>query len=197
MNTVTRHSPSGTLLAVSVQCTKAPEADELATGANVTTALDRFVNKFGRQRVSQQTAADDLFGWRFGALSRKLLIDEIQAGLAFRNSGNGPTMMFRLICEIEYDDGARMTTIVGMLHSVEDTHLVEKCNFDEIEFMTAPLSPIRIDVPKLTVREFRRLESQLPLNQDGELQLGTIPVSEARGFQKMYRYLPSFAVLES
>ena len=51
-------------------------------------------------------------------------------------------------------------------------------------------------VPKLTVREFKKLESQLPLKEGVELQLGTIPVSEARRFAAMYRYFPNFAVLE-
>ena len=141
MATVTQHSPSGTLLAVSVQCSQAPQVAEAAqdTAANKTTALERFINKFGRQRVAQETKADDLYGWRLGTLSRKLLQDEIQAGLAVRNSAGGLEMKFRLICEIEYEDGAKMTTLVGILHSVDDNQLVNQCNFDSIEFMPAPL----------------------------------------------------------
>jgi hypothetical protein len=106
-------------------------------------------------------------------------------------------MRFRPICEIEYEDGAKMTTLVSMLYAAADQQLVEDCRFEALDFIPTTLEPIRIQVPKLTVREFKRLESQLPLAPEAELQLGTIPEREARNFQKMYRYLPNFAVLES
>jgi hypothetical protein len=199
LQTVTRHSTSGTLIAVTVQCSQAPQiaAEIHDSSVSKVSALERFISTFGRQRVPQQTETEDLYGWRFGTLSRKLLLDEIEAGLALRNASSTVEMQFRLICEIEYEDGAKMTTLVGIIHSVSDLTIVNQCNFDSLEFLEGSMSPIRIDVPKLTVREFKRLECQLPLSQDAELQLGTIPVGEARGFQKMYRYLPSFAVLET
>lgn len=199
MRTVARRAGSGTALAVSVQCTKAPQVaeSEQDSSPGAPTALDRFIGAFGRERVPQATAEDQLYGWQFGVLSRAILLQEIQAELAARNS-NGPEaeMHFRPICEIEYEDGAKMTTIVGIFCASIDHERLEQCHFEALDFLPVPLSPVRIAVPKLTVREFKRLESQLPLAQGGELQLGTIPLAEARRFADMYRYLPNFAVLE-
>lgn len=198
MQTVARNCPSGTLLAVSVQCSLAPEVPqaEQDKAADALSALDRFIGRFGRQRFEQAVSPDDLYGWRFGALSRKILLDEIYAGIAARNSSSNLEIKFRLICEIEYEDGAKMTTLVGMLYSSADENLLQECRFDSLDFIPTPLSPIRVEVPKLTIREFKRLESQLPLGPDQELLLGSIPEKEAKNFKQMYRYLPSFAVLE-
>lgn len=90
-----------------------------------------------------------------------------------------------------------MTTLVGVFYSADDCALVEQCNFETLDFLPATGRPVRIKVPKLTTREFRRLESQLPLSEGEQLELGTIPLSEARSFAELYRYFPNFAVLET
>jgi len=200
MRTVARRAGSGTVLAVSVQCTRAPQhaQSEQDRSPGGPTALDRFVDLFGRERVPPETAAEQLYGWQFGTLSRAMLFQEIEAELATRNcTSPEPEMHFQPICEIEYEDGAKMTTIIGIFFAPNDRGLVEQCHFEALDFLPNPLTPVRIAVPKLTVREFKKLESQLPLAAGEELQLGTIPLAEARQFADMYRYLPNFAVLES
>lgn len=198
LQTVARRSPSGTLVAVSVQCSQAPQVSEAAqdSGESAPGALQRFVDKFGRERMPSDLADDDLFSWRFGALSRRMMHDELRSVLTQRNAASSDDMRFLPICEIEYEDGAKMTTIVGMFCSSRDVPLFEACRFDELDFLPRPLKPVRIEVPKLTIKEFKRLESQLPLAAGEVLVLGTVPVREARNFQALYRYLPSFAVLE-
>ncbi len=200
MQTVVRRACSGTILSVSVQCMQAPQQAEAEQDRSLgaPTALDRFVEIFGRNRVPFSTKADQLYGWQFGALSRAILLQEIEAELAIRNSGSAEAeMRFRLICEIEYEDGAKMTTIAVIFYSPADELLMNQCHFEALDFIPNPLTPIRITVPKLTTREFKKLESQLPLEQGRELVLGTIPLAEARQFARMYRYLPNFAVLET
>ncbi|APW44518.1 hypothetical protein RS694_19670 [Rhodoferax saidenbachensis] len=199
LRTVVRRASSGTVLSVSVQCAKASqttEAEEDKT-PEAPTALERFVAAFGRARVPPATKPDQLFGWPFGALCREMLLQEIDAEIAIRNSGHAlAEMRSKLICEFEYEDGAKMTTITVIFYSPEEKNLLEQCHFEGLDFLPEPISAVRINVPKLTAREFKKLESQLPLAQGSELVLGTIPVSEARQFAKMYRYLPNFAVLE-
>lgn len=199
LRTVSNHACSGTLLAVSVQCSRAPQVVEADRdgSANKLSAVERFVSKFGREKVPQETTEENLYGWPFGNLSRRMMVNEISAQLASRNSGSGADMRYHQICEIEYEDGAKMTTIVGIIHSEEDEGLVNKAKFDALDFIPDPLQAVRISVPKLTLKEFKKLESQLPLKDGGSLDLGSIPQSEARDFQRMYRYLPNFAVLES
>lgn len=199
MQTVASRAMSGTVLTISVQCSQAPQVAE-ADGdsqSDSPNALSRFINRFGRERVPHGTVETDLYSWRLGRLSRKLVTQEIEAGLAIRNSSSHENQMrFKQICEIEYEDGAKMTTLVGIFYSPEEAHLIDQCHFETLDFLATSLKPIRINVPKLTVRELKKLESQLPLGEGNNLQIGHIPQSDADHFVSLYRYLPNFAVLE-
>lgn len=200
MRAVARRACSGTVLAVSVQCQQAPQVAEARQDQSpgAPTALERFITAYGRERVPQAVAEDELLGWQFGTLSRVMLLQEIQAELAARNSGNQKAdMLFHPICEIEYEDGAKMTTIVGIFYAPDDESQLKDCHFETLDFLSEESSLIRISVPKLTLREFKKLESQLPLAQGASLNLGSIPIAEANKFAAFYRYLPNFAVLES
>lgn len=196
---IVRRARSGTTLVVSVQCSKAPQlaAAEQDSIDNAPSGIDRFINTFGRDRVPQQTKELNLIGWQFGFLSRFMLIQEIEAELAELNAGNSEIeMLYKLICEIEYEDGAKMTTITVIFYSSQDQDKLNLCRFEELDFLPIAPEPVRIKVPKLTSREFKKLESQLPLSLGVALDLGTIPQAEADHFVKLYRYLPNFAVLE-
>lgn len=199
MRTVVSRACSGTVLTVSVQCSKAPQYAEAEHDETpgAPSAIDRFTTTFGRDRLPPGSSARNLVGWPFGALSRAILLQEIDAALAVRNSAHAiAEMCCQLICEIEYEDGAKMATVTVIFYSPQDKPLVDQCHFEGLDFLPSPLAPVRIAVPKLTGREFKRLESQLPLGKDGELVLGTIPEADAHHFAKIYRYLPNFAVLE-
>lgn len=196
MRTVARRAGTGTVLTVTVQCSKAPQSEEAER--EPPSSLNRFINTFGQERVHHKTKEDQLYGWPFGELSRTMLQQEIDAELAIRNFDNMThEMHFHPICDIEYQDGAKMTTIIGVFCSADNIDKLTECHFEALEFMPNDRSPIRIEVPTLTAREFKKLESQLPLFEGDELQLGTIPKREADQFVKLYRYLPNFAVLES
>lgn len=199
LRTVVNRACSGTVLTISVQCQKAPQyaAAEQDKMPGAPTAIDRFTTTFGRERIPPGTSDRNLIGWPFGALSRAILLQEIDATLAVRNSAHTNVEMCRqLICEIEYEDGAKMATISVIFYSPQDKPLVDQCHFDGLDFLPNPFAPVRIAIPKLTGREFKKLESQLPLRNGDQLDLGTIPPIDARHFVKIYRYLPNFAVLE-
>lgn len=199
LRAIARRANSGTAIAISVQCSKAPQVAEAEqdSSPDAPNAVARFVAAFGADRISTRLRGEDLYNWKYGKLCRDLMKQEIESELAARNSGHARAEMeFHPICDLEYEDGAKMVTIVGLFHSPDDRGLLDQCHFESLDFMPAPNETIRIRVPKLTVREFRRLESQLPLALGGDLQLGTIPLGEARRFESLYRYLPSFAVIE-
>jgi len=199
LSIVARRAQSGTVLVVSVQCMKAPQIAQ-AEQDNTASALERFFTDFGRDRVPTDTIEEQLYGWQFGALSRQMVVREIEAALAIRNSNPidncGDDIGFHPICEFEYEDGAKMTTVVGVFCAAEEQEALCSCHFEALDFLIDPPRPVRITVPKLTVREFKKLESQLPLAPGASLELGTIPEGEANHFVEMYRYLPNFAVLE-
>ena len=199
LGTVARRAQSGTVLVVSVQCMKAPQIAQAEQDKSVG-AMERFFTEFGRDRVPPNTTEEQLYGWAFGTLSRQMVMREIESILATRNintsNTGGSKIDFHSICEIEYEDGAKMTTVVGVFFATEDQNTLRSCHFETLDFLTNPPGPVRITVPKLTIREFKRLESQLPLAPGANLDLGTIPQAEANNFVEMYRYLPNFAVLE-
>ncbi|MGN8084115.1 O-methyltransferase [Variovorax sp. 22077] len=191
---VARRAVSGTALAISIQCVRSPYVNE-ARHAGIS-AIERFTAVFGRERVPADAVEEDLLGWPFGALSRTMVYNEIQSALAARNAAGGKQFVFRPICDFEYMDGAKMTTIVGVFCEEEDLSKLADCNMSALEFVSADGTPTRITVPKLTVKEFRKLESQLPLAAGSVLELGTIPPAEAKMFEAFYRYLPNFSVVE-
>jgi hypothetical protein len=196
MRTVATRAQSGTVLAVSVQCESAKERDEAGDG-DESSAAERFRDRFGRERISPDLWDDDLVSWRFGTVSREMLQSEIKSSLATRNSGipADEVVSFQLICEIEYSDGAKMTTLVGAFVAQKDTACFDTCGFAALDFLPSKGRLVRVDVPKLTVREIRRLEQLLPKNPDGWEHDG-IPAKDAKLFAALYRYLPNFAVLE-
>jgi hypothetical protein len=196
VKTVATRAVSGTTLAVSVQCEAAKEVEE-ARAEEDATAMDRFRSRFGRDRVTADVWEDDLTSWRFGKLSRQLFLSEIEEALAVRNSGNAAEELieFHPICDIEYSDGAKMTTVVGIFVARKDVAALRACEFDKLDFLESKDRLIHIDVPKLTVREIRRLEQQLPRSED-QWELEGVPAKDAKLFAKLYRYLPNFAVLE-
>ncbi|WP_313513173.1 O-methyltransferase [Pseudomonas sp.] len=197
---VSNRVASGSVVAVSVQCMKAPEyiaaESEKETDEHAIGAIDRFRQVFGRQRVPQDASDEDLVSWFYGKLSRNMLRLEIEATLAGRDAGHANGLRFQPICEIEYQDDAKMTTLVGLVVDDEDAMIYPRCGFDRLDFISDDGRPIKIDMPKLTIRELRYIEQQLPLN-GGDLSLGAIPQSDANKFIKMYRYFPNFAVMEA
>lgn len=196
--TVAMRAGSGTVVAISVQCSQAPQVAQAQADGNVPTAVERFSEIFGRDRTPPDLKEVQLLGWGFGKLSLGMFKREIESALGVRNlTPDAPKMKFRSICEIEYEDGAKMATIVGLFYKDSDSQLVDQCHFDTLDFLAEKKQPIRITVPKLTPREFRKLEAQLPLSADAELDFGSMPPSDAKVFADFYRYLPNFAVLET
>lgn len=198
---VAQRARSGTVLVVSVQCHRAPEiaeADrERAHDESAATAEERFRTKFG-DRVDPEIGREDLSGWSFGKLSRGILISELEAALETRRLADPANeVAMTKICDFEYEDGAKMTSVAVVFWSRDERARFEACGFDNLEFVENSDDPVYIPTPKLTPREFRQLESQLPLAGEARLNTGYIPPAEANGFTRLYRYFPNFAVVES
>jgi hypothetical protein len=189
----------GTVLSISINCMKAPELAEAQSekieDPHAIDAVERLTEKFGRSRISSKISDEDLTGWAYGDLIRTILINEIESALNTRNSSNPDlNMKFKLICEFEYEDGAKMTTLVGIFY--EDAEKIDQCGFENLDFMNKGSTKVRIPLPKLTVREFKQLEKQLPIKNGQALDFGEIPANDGQSFAEMYRYLPNYAVIE-
>jgi hypothetical protein len=192
---VASKATTGTALVISTQCNQAAQVDQAEDDPAGGAAIDRFRQTFGPGRVQDALRDEDLYGWTFGALSRTMLVAEIQEGLAARNIGDADPVKLKVVCNINYKDDAKMSTIVVVFYKRSDQKLLDDCHFASMDFLPKGQDTITIDLPKLTVRELRYLEAQLPLNGN-ELNLGAIPLSDAEKFVGLYRYFPNFAVTE-
>ncbi|MBI8694020.1 hypothetical protein JEZ65_21610 [Pseudomonas aeruginosa] len=199
IRSVAARAVSGSILAVSVQCMKAKALIEYhaENDPSKESAIERLRQTFGRSRVPDDTQDEDLAGWPYGTLCRNIIKTEIELALSDRNTNPETAMQFLPICEIEYQDDARMTTMVGIFVSPDEMSRYELCSFNKLDFIPPDNKAIRIEMPKLTIRELRKIEQQLPKTDGMELSLGSIPPSDAEKFCKMYRYFPNFAVMES
>ena len=75
-----------------------------------------------------------------------MLRSELEASLAVRNSGPGAVLMrFRPICDIEYEDGAKMRTIVGVFVSDSDHKKFADCEFNRLDFIGSTSGSMRIE----------------------------------------------------
>lgn len=195
LSIIANHANSGTALTFSFQCY---QALEVYTNTEDRTPLERFISTFSRERVPPETEETDLTGWSFGKLGGNMLIAEINSILAVRNAAlpAEKRIEFHLICNIRYKDGANMYTVAGVFVSAEENEILEKAKFSELEFLPRN-KQVAIDMPKLTLREIKFLERQLPLAHGTSLDHSHIPVDDANNFVKLYRYLPNFSVLEN
>lgn len=184
---------SGSVIAISLRC---DAADQLSDEVGVD-SLKAFIEAFDRERVPNATTVDDLMGWPFSELSRNIVLNEIETALTARNGTIADKFSFHPVCSFNYADGVMMTTLVGVMVADTEHDKFLSCNFNSLDFVEVLGGTIRINVPKLTAREFKLLEAQLPLKEAEALVLGTIPAKEAASFEHMYRYLPNFVVAES
>lgn len=196
--TVATNARSGSVLAISVQCNQAADVEDAAENPGGPTAINRFIQRFGRERVPNGTSEEDLYGWRFGRLSVDLLANEIEAALSARNAAGTQGFTFHPISSMNYQDDAKMTTVVGIIVEAAEADRLAACQFERLDFLQGRQQPIRIEVPKLTGRELKHIERQLPLAEGAQVDLaGGIPGRDARQFIEMYRYFPNFAVVEA
>lgn len=88
--------------------------------------------------------------------------------------------MWRQILNFEYADGAKMTTIGGVIFDRGQEPHYQKCAFTNLEFVHTGDDSCRIDVPTLTYRELRYLDKQLPHATPDEIETNGIPPRDIR-----------------
>ena len=194
--TVARKSPSGSLIAISVQVHHALEVDE-ATAVGSGSALNLFKGRYSNASLPVDLAEDDFHGRPFAKLSADMIEGELENALVARNTAfdadSPERLMFHRICRIAYADGAPMMTVVGVVVSEGEAEIVGSLHLDRLDFVPDD-GIVRIEVPKITPREARMLEARLP--SSGSLSRDHVPGSDASAFAKFYRYLPSFAAID-
>lgn len=198
IHTVCTRASSGTAIAISVQSEKLFDKREIHEEQLHIDTVEKFLDYFGEARTPADLSNADIRGWGISKTSRKLILNEIQSALSQINASRSPDnrMKFCKISSFEYADGAKMTTVVGILVNESQLEVVESGNFRRLSYFSETEEAFRIKVPMLTPREMRHLDKKLPISNGEALETGPIPSSDAKSYAELYRYLPNFASFE-
>lgn len=164
--------------------------------------LDELRKSLGKERVPPDVKEADLSEWGTARVFRRVLVSEILETLSERNGGlnDENKIQYKPLFNFCYRDGDRMMTMGGLLHERGQTPLVAGCGFDRLPFLRSdPKSnnnPCFLEVPKLTYKEIRHLDRQLPRGKRKRLTAPNVPPIDIKKYESIYRYFPTFAETE-
>lgn len=164
--------------------------------------LEELQKTLGKERIPPDVNEDDLSDWGTARVFRRILTAEILETLSERNGGlaDGNKIEYRPLFDFCYRDSARMLTIGGLLFEQGQRLNMESCGFDQLDFTRSSTKansrPFFIEVPKLTYREIRHLDRQLPRAKNKRLALPKVSAEDIKNYENIYRYFPTFAEAE-
>ena len=156
----------------------------------------------GQERIPPDVKEDNLSDWGTARVFRRILTAEILETLSERNGGlaDGNKIEYKQLFDFCYRDGDRMLTIGGLLFERGQSLKMLSCGFDQLDFTRsstkANAKPYFIEVPKLTYREIRHLDRQLPRAKSKRLALPKVRAEDIKNYENIYRYFPTFAETE-
>jgi len=167
------------VVAVTVQVNAEPEGKR----------LDTYAARFARRSVPPVDKPEQLSRAKtpevMYAILAAALVDAIETRATFEQ------VAYSQLGHFVYEDGARMLTVVGVLHRPDAAGTVTACAFDELSFYRPGAEPFVIDVPKLTHRERAAIDRLLPT---GDTSGAPPEVAEqaVAAYAAVYRHLPFF-----
>jgi len=138
----------------------------------------------------------NLQGDEMAKTCKKIIYDEISFNLRSRNGMATPneTIKFEPLFNLVYSDNVRMLTVGGIFYKHSETDVLEKCNFDALDFLKKDLYEIK--VPVITPRERHYINQKLPKGSFSDLKKIGLTDDEIDNYSKSYRYSPSYAEIE-
>lgn len=127
---------------------------------------------------------------------RRIVDTAIREALAMRNAAqpDSEKMEYRQIMNFRYRDGTPMLTFGGIFLNQADTHRFELTRLSELPFYQSQGRPYcRLQPPKLTFKERRHLDEQLP---GISATCPDVPEEDVREYARLYRYFPWFVEAE-
>lgn len=159
--------------------------------------LNAFTKAIGKPKVPGDIHGKNLEGGELAGTYRQIVMNEIDQTLRNRNGFVDEThrMQYAPLFNFRYKDGARMMTVGGVLYENKDEAVLKQCNFESLDFVKPGAEPFTIEMPILTQRERRHLDSLLPAGMLEDLDIG-LTKDEIANYQRVYRYFPSFIEVE-
>jgi hypothetical protein len=182
----------GSLIVITV----AAETDGLEEGGS-SERLDKIKKRIHPTVIPNSVLEKDLPGWGTAVLYRQLIDDYINYEINTRN-GVLPVenkLNYKQFFNFHYSDGGKMLTVGGLIYNEAQKHFVETVVFDNLNFLRHEAEPYVIEVPVLTYKELRYLDSKLPSDPENLDSLLTdgIPTKDIVKYRNLYRYFPTFS----
>lgn len=151
--------------------------------------------------TTEITRPHQIEGWTLSKLYRSVIDSEIKTALVIRNEGlpEGDKYSYQQLINIHYQENsrsARMLTVGGIIYNSIDVKKYRSCNFQQLPFYSDNERPYKIEVPNLTYKELKYLDTKIPI-VNGSLNSHDIPQSDIDLYQKYYRYFPNYKDVEA
>lgn len=159
--------------------------------------LEKLRNDVEKENVPAEVTSDtDLAGWKLAQVCRQIVDNTVAATLRDRNAGvsEDEQLKYLQLFNFHYQDDAKMLTVGGLLYRANQEEKVLECALDDFAYVKHDVDAHLIEVPNLTFREMRRLNEQLP--RDEELGAPGVPEEDVKRYEKVYRYFPTFVDAE-
>ena len=195
---------SSVLTDVQFFCSNAPAASVIVVTVDAepdameSDRLELMRGRVGPAKLPQGTDAARLEGWELANISRSILTTEIRDTIRQRNGvlAGGFKLEYHQLFNFHYADGAKMTTVGGIICEEGQRPILDSCDFTNMDFVKTEAEPFHIEVPSLTFKELRLLDRILPF---GDLVNGAppgVPEDDVDRYAKVYRYFPTFVDAE-
>jgi hypothetical protein len=164
--------------------------------------LEELRSSLGKERIPPDVKEADLSEWGTARVFRRILVSEILETLSERNGGltDEKKIEYEPLFYFCYRDGDRMLTSGGLLYERGQEPALAGCRFDRLDFLRPSLRtnvrPCFIEVPKLTYKEIRHLDRQLPRAKKRKLTAPKVQLADIKQYESIYRYFPNFAETE-
>lgn len=137
----------------------------------------------------------------YSRILRRILYNQINKTLIDKNSALsvGERWHFKQIMYFDYQDGACMSTVGGVLVQEKDMGRYEDCCFSGLECFRDEDDAYPIIVPNLTIKELNKLRESMPIvegNFPKGLSPSTFAEKDVSSFARVYKYFPSFSEVE-
>jgi hypothetical protein len=180
------------IISLNVEPERMPGAASEQVDAYRVQALSEAI---GEEKIPRGMEAKDLRAGEVEKVVRHVLLEEVTAHLQERSAPlpEDERLTFRPLLFLRYSDDAEMMTVGGIICSNKESQLLDRCEFAQLPFVSEEDAPFRIRAPKLTQREIRSLNAQLPHLKPEDVELPGVPESDIQSYAKIYRYYPSFS----
>lgn len=148
----------------------------------------------GENKIPSGIEEQDLTQWGTAITYRKILFNEIGETLAAKNGGRPreSEILYRQLFNFHYSDNVKMMTCGGIIVDRGQIGSLSKCAFSELPWYRDGETAFHIDVPMLTYRELRYLDTQLPISSCNDIIPIGVPTKDLEKYFMLYRHFPNF-----